>query len=271
MTPFFENKKEGVACRRTPRTDFPPHLHAPVELYYVLQGEAELLVGGERRSVCDGGLAVIFPGQVHAYRTLRPGSCIMAILSPALAPKVQEVFLRYLPVRPFLQPEELPAHLAETLCELADTQDAALCAALAQLALTRLARALELRARTPYEADDLLARAVDAIGQNYREDLGLRGLAAQLSVSEWHLSRTLGTGLGMSFRTYVNSLRVADACSLLESGEGSVVQAAFECGFQNLRTFNRAFGACMGCTPGEYRRRARLGAERAKEDRTSGD
>jgi len=55
-----------------PGTMLDPHMHPDVEeVYYILEGEAEILVGEETRVVGPGQLVYIPPQQVH---TIRPAS-----------------------------------------------------------------------------------------------------------------------------------------------------------------------------------------------------
>lgn len=50
-----------------PRERIPPHVHqTSVEVYYVLRGECELEVNGERHPLRAGDLLLMEPGDVHA-------------------------------------------------------------------------------------------------------------------------------------------------------------------------------------------------------------
>ena len=50
-----------------------PHYHAATEeIYYVLEGEAEMQLGGETRRVGPGDAIAIPPGQVHQIKNVGP-------------------------------------------------------------------------------------------------------------------------------------------------------------------------------------------------------
>lgn len=255
MLPFFENKQEQIFRAHVTELDFPAHLHSHIELYYVVRGKAEVWMDAQWYPVEQGALAVVFPGKVHAYRTLRKGKGVLLILPISLAHACKQMFHTQQPACPVLAAGQISPQLADNMAELADTttQDA-VAQALGQLILGRLSALLTLVPRTPYEADDLLCQAVGIIGQRYRTDVQLHDVAMALGVSEGHLSRILGGGIGMNFCNYINSLRVGDARHLLEHTQLSMLEIAFECGFQTLRTFNRAFLQDAGCTPSAYRR-----------------
>ncbi|MDD4850687.1 MAG: AraC family transcriptional regulator [Gemmiger sp.] len=260
MLPFFENKQEQIFCRYTEKMSFPAHLHHHVELLYVTQGETEILIGTQWHTASQGSLAIIFPGKVHAYRT--PADCrtIMLIAPLSFSGPLKGVYRDNQPVCPILCAEAVPQVLVENITELTHTQEDAVAQALVHLILARVLYGLVLQPRTAYDRDTLLYSAISQISHTYRENIQLSTVAAQLGVSECHLSRILSNGTGVRFREYVNSLRVADAQRLLSASELSILEVALECGFQNLRTFNRAFLAYAQCTPKEYRKRFSMAA-----------
>lgn len=61
------------------------------------------------------------------------------------------------------------------------------------------------------------------------------------------------------FRTFLNHHRVKEARRRLEGWDGDekLITIALDSGFASLASFNRAFRAIEGCTPSEYRTRAR--------------
>ncbi|WP_286829402.1 MULTISPECIES: helix-turn-helix domain-containing protein [Kordiimonas] len=102
-------------------------------------------------------------------------------------------------------------------------------------------------------AADLDARMKEA--RWYREpELTLGQLAAHMGMSRHLLSEVLNKGVGRSFYDYVNELRVAAASDILLQSEKSIIDAAFDAGFNNKASFNRAFKAQLGMTPSQYRR-----------------
>jgi quercetin dioxygenase-like cupin family protein len=62
----------------------PPHTHVYAEVFYVLDGELEVEVDGERRCIRAGELAAVAGGALHTYRngSDRP-TRFLAVLHPA--------------------------------------------------------------------------------------------------------------------------------------------------------------------------------------------
>lgn len=58
--------------------------------------------------------------------------------------------------------------------------------------------------------------------------------------------------------TFLNELRVSNACQALLHTDQTIASIAFSCGFANLSHFNRVFNKTIGITPREFRRQATL-------------
>ncbi len=87
-------------------------------------------------------------------------------------------------------------------------------------------------------------------------ELSLVTLSAQLMVTPQQLSEILNERLRMNFRRYLNNFRVREAERLLlERPDASVIEIAFEVGFNSKASFNEHFLAQTGLTPSDYRKR----------------
>jgi AraC-like DNA-binding protein len=87
-------------------------------------------------------------------------------------------------------------------------------------------------------------------------ELTLVSLGAQLMVTPNQLSEILNERLHMNFRSYLNDFRVREAeRMLLEKSEASIIEIAFEVGFNSKASFNEHFLKKTGLTPSDYRKR----------------
>ena len=102
---------------------------------------------------------------------------------------------------------------------------------------------------------------------NYGEQISLAGLAKQYYVSEAHLSRELKRSLGISFRDYLNRIRVDHAVEELLQTEKSIARIAFDNGFSSIAMFNKTFGESYGMTPSAYRANGKRQLESEREYR----
>ncbi|MDP2286241.1 MAG: AraC family transcriptional regulator [Pseudohongiella sp.] len=106
-----------------------------------------------------------------------------------------------------------------------------------------------------------LKHALDSfIAQKCYQQNGLTitALAKQLDCPEHKLRRLINQTMGhRNFNSFLNELRVNDACQLLGDANQNVLPVlsiALSLGYDSIGPFNRAFKAQTGLTPGDYRR-----------------
>jgi AraC-like DNA-binding protein len=91
------------------------------------------------------------------------------------------------------------------------------------------------------------------------ETLTLQKMSSFLGITPHHLSRIINQHMNMSFPTFLNSYRIAEAKKLLiESKDLTVLEIAFMTGFNSKSTFNTLFSKATGATPREFRLKGTL-------------
>ena len=89
------------------------------------------------------------------------------------------------------------------------------------------------------------------------EDLTLQSLADKLDVSPHQLSWIINEVLHLSFSTLVNGYRIEEVKGRLSDpsfNHSSILQAAFDSGFNTKAAFYRAFKKATGMTPSEFKK-----------------
>jgi AraC-like DNA-binding protein len=102
-----------------------------------------------------------------------------------------------------------------------------------------------------------LNHVLDHIARNLSFDLRETELAALSGYTPSAFSRAFHRQTGMTFTSYVNSLRINRACHLLTSSDRLITDICFDVGFNNISNFNKRFQALTAMTPREYRSRHR--------------
>jgi AraC-like DNA-binding protein len=94
--------------------------------------------------------------------------------------------------------------------------------------------------------------------EGYRDPkITLQSLSARLGLQYFQLSQILNDDLGTSFRTYINTRRLAKARLLLvEKPVMSILEIAFDVGFNSKSAFNTAFLKENGISPRDFRKKA---------------
>ena len=91
------------------------------------------------------------------------------------------------------------------------------------------------------------------ISRNLGHDLREADLAALSGYSPSAFCRAFQRHTGMTFVSYVNSLRISRACELLIGSQRRIIDICFDVGFSNLSNFNRQFLAQKAMPPSAFR------------------
>jgi AraC-like DNA-binding protein len=112
---------------------------------------------------------------------------------------------------------------------------------------------------TPSAAQELAER-LDMLMREKKwyleSELSLDKLAALVGTSKHSVSQVINEKIGMNFFDYINSLRIAEAARLLaekSKKELTIIEIAYQVGFNNKVTFNNTFKKFKHMTPTEYR------------------
>ena len=100
-----------------------------------------------------------------------------------------------------------------------------------------------------------LRKVREYIEDNYSEHISLGKVARVAGLERKYFSAFFHKKVGICFRYWLMRLRIAKAISLMEAENHSITQIAFEIGFTDLRTFERAFKRCTDLTPSEFKKR----------------
>jgi AraC-like DNA-binding protein len=90
--------------------------------------------------------------------------------------------------------------------------------------------------------------------------LSLDMLAKELSVLPKYLSQVINEMFNQNFNDFINQYRVQECIKRLQdqnNGHKTLLQIAFECGFNTKATFNSVFKKFTGATPKEFRKKSK--------------
>jgi len=107
----------------------------------------------------------------------------------------------------------------------------------------------------PHDQAEAVARtAARYLRDNLSRPISVCDVAAQVDLSERHLSRLFQRVMKMSILEYLTNIRIQTASQLLLDRELSIKQVARAVGYPDPHYFSTLFGRKMGLTPGEFRR-----------------
>jgi len=117
-------------------------------------------------------------------------------------------------------------------------------------------------ALSPEKKDEYLENIMEALEKDkiYRDEkLSLGRLSDILSIPSHHLSQVINEKLQKNFNDLINTYRIEEAKEkLLESEKErtTILEIAFDVGFNSKTVFNRAFKRYTGMTPSQFRKKA---------------
>ena len=92
--------------------------------------------------------------------------------------------------------------------------------------------------------------------ETYNQDMLLSMLARKFGLNKSYISNLIGKTTLQNFRAYLNGYRLKKAKELLKNTEKNteknITDICFECGYNNICTFNRVFVEAVNMTPKEY-------------------
>lgn len=95
--------------------------------------------------------------------------------------------------------------------------------------------------------------AIDYIKEHLQEKLSVDDIAQQAGFSKFYFLRLFKRVTGCTLVQYINLLRCETAKELLRSGNHTVKETAYLCGFDNLSYFSNVFKKTTGYLPGVYK------------------
>ena len=99
-----------------------------------------------------------------------------------------------------------------------------------------------------------LQRVREFVDRNLSEPIPLRTAARAAGLEEKYFSAFFHRKTGVCFRDWLAGRRVERAIEILKQRDDTITSVAACVGFQDLRTFERAFKRLTGVTPREFKR-----------------
>ena len=254
---YYEDHKNNIRVWHRNNVGFQPHFHNSIEILYVLGGSCKAYVDFKEYTVEQGDLLIVFPIQIHSYKDLGELDSYIMIFPDTMCGSFSEILRKNTPIESVVRSGSINAQLLSTLIrQLNDTNAKALTpykygilegyfSALVGEMLCKLKLKQDSR---NYSTEH---RIIAYCSENYKNELTLDNVAEALHISKYHISHLFSEKLQTSFPTFVNSLRLSEACRLLKKGEGTTA-SALASGFPSVRTFNRIFRSEFHMTPTEY-------------------
>lgn len=104
------------------------------------------------------------------------------------------------------------------------------------------------------KAEEKIISVMKFINDNYSSDISRITLADSFDIHPDSLGKQFKTYTGKKLGDYIYELRITEAARRLKEEDTTIIDIAFEVGFESIRTFQRVFPKHMGKTPDQYRK-----------------
>ena len=232
-----------------------------IELTYVTEGDCTMQIDDDIYTLYPGDIAIAFPLVPHSFEQMNTN--IKGLAMFFLADSISEfanTFHKMMPVSSVLRAANVPpdALLAlDRLSEMKGTDYHPLRLACLHLLLANVLASMEFRPSETVNEKGLADRVVKYIFEHACENITLSSTAHGLGISESHLSHLFSQQFHINFRRFVNAIRIDKAESLMRDPDMTLTAICYSCGYENMRTFRRAFVRETGMLPTAYLQKMR--------------
>ena len=254
------------------------HWHSDVEIIYLLNGDADIILDKTKRKLVQGEFIVIDANRVYEllcresfmqvsvhvdrdFLISRAGSFpdpeqIGLQLRCSREDLTHELLAPYLEICDLFK-ELVPLYIHEPSGYPLKTESIVLDI------LYRVVRYFSI----PLYKDDVdgltqeqrrVQQFLDYIEEHYREPLTLADLADEFGLSREYFSRIFHASLGMTFSDHLSRVRISHFYHDLSATDTPVMELLDLHGITNYKNFSKKFKEIYGCTPRDVRNLSRL-------------
>lgn len=233
------------AIRYMMNITFPLHLHRSFEYVEQICGSTEITICDQKYLLKPGDAVLIFPLQPHSYATVARGRIRICIFSPNFVTSFYKTNQNKIP-----ENNKFQCFLPQTI----SSDNIFHKKALTYFICGEFDRDRKYIDASRKNENQILVKLLLYTDKNFRSRCLLRDAAASIGYDYAYISKLFKRKVGISFRQYVNNLRIIESKRLLIDGTKSIEEVAECCGFSSLRTFDREFLKQVETTPSNYQK-----------------
>ena len=269
----YDIHEDGILVEYWTSGDYQPvHWHDSVEIDYILNGSASIILDGTEHRLVPGEFIVVDTNQLHEARCTQTYMMVVVRIDDDLIQRLMDNRRNFQIIcsRSELTDELVPAYLE--ICDL-----------LKKLVPLYVKQPLGYRIGSQGIVYDILFRLISSFSiPLYREDLPVPGrgqlrvkeivsyieehhseqltldqVAGQFGLSGNYFSRMFHQNIGIPFTKHVNHVRLTHIYHDICSTDDPIMEILDRHGCTNYKKFSRMFKTVYGDTPRAIRRRTR--------------
>lgn len=246
-----------------------PHIHHDIEILMPIQGSLYMEANSRKYHINKDEFFVLSHDVLHSgHQADEPNAFVVLEISPNFCkkffPRLSKIHLLENHVTKTSNPE-FYACLRKAVCETVfycgkqpEGSELLIMSSLCNLIVGILNYAeyeeyTELEIQSHKRDYMRISSIVNYINSNYMNNISLNDLAEREKLNPSYLSRFISEQLGVSFRDYVNNLRLEKAVTLLTTTNMTKLDICLASGFSDYRYLNSGIQKHFGCSPEDLR------------------
>ena len=271
--------ERGVHCRAvlTSIDYYPIHIHADMQLIYVVQGELQLRVSYDTYNLMEGDMHIVNTADTHAYKSNGKSNVLLILYFET------DYFSRFHPnyygiilfcdenhnrrnktnvkkildgmVNILIESNEQEQGFEERINRQSRAILNSLIKHFQYFSIEDRRFSSENRYRGDYYQTQRIQRIIEYFYNNYMNKISLDTIAEQENISKYYLSHLIKYATGYGFQDFISFIRVEQSEKLVLGSDLPMGKIAYTCGFSSTTYLNKHFSYWFGVTPAEYRRK----------------
>lgn len=245
MKAYHEQLREedsNLIIQRSTNHTFNPHFHINVELLIIKHGRTKITFNGNDIELTDGMIAFFDSYDIHGYETdlsVKADDCLLVIPLKFLD-NFSSLKKSGKVINPVIHDPDLCQKLISIIDNfLINQSESTVISSAVNLILSLIYTKLQTAETTENADEELIVKILDYVNKNFRTNVSLSKVSAELGYCTAHLSRTFHKYLKMTLPEYVNNLRL-DYVEKHKNDKGVfITKLIFDAGFKSIQSYYR--------------------------------
>ena len=245
------------------------HVHSFFEICYVFRGQGQFKIHHQINTVKKGDLFIARPDERHEIISSESAPLGIYFWSYTLVPPVQHktnhlsrLFYAFMDSKKTICVKQKHiAYILELLIQEINTYEMGYSLAIENLMKHLIIETARASTTLPTLSQSFNQNHQDVVSttimrylqDNYSQALSLKEIAAQVHLSQRHMSRVFKDTTGFTIKHYATQLKMDIAKQLLLNQALSISKVAYDTGYHDVRHFSTVFRHYTGVSPSQYR------------------
>jgi len=263
--------------KREDKPDHFAHFHEYLEMLYLLDGQMDIWLNDKHYPFCKGELIVINSNETHRLASVTPVSKYIVIkFTPKLlysagqSVKETQYILPFLAEhseqprvykKEFVESSGIPPLILDAMAEW-NKKDTGYELALKADVLKTIRHVVAFLSEKGINVkvssgsgniQQIISTILEYINENFKT-VSEMDVAEHFSISYSYFSRSFKQTMNMSFKEYINYLKINEAQRLLLTTGKSITDISLELGFSSSSHFINVFKKYKNCSPKQYKK-----------------